>query len=65
MAKVYFVREEISIEVPVGISGEDFRRRFFQKGEFPAGAAGENGAAGEAGDWGKKVGVGAAAGGCL
>ena len=101
MAKVYFVREEISMEVPVGTSvleaeiraglvpdapcgglgtcgkclpggnpweekkGEDFRRKFFQKGEFPAGAAGENGAAGEAGDWGKKVRVGAAGGGCL
>ena len=120
MARVYFVREEISVEVPVETSvlgggdsggacagcalwgagnlremsgeggwkagagvpdkggkrlpggdpwkekkGEDFRRRFFQKGEFPAGAAGENGAAGEAGDWEKKVGVGAAAGGCL
>ena len=117
MAKVYFVREEISIEVPVGTSvleaeiqaglapdvpcggqgtcgkclvkvdgkpvlacqtkvekdcrveipgkknrGKILERRFFQKGEFPARIAGENSVAGEAGDWGKKVRVGAAGG---
>ena len=33
---------------------ENFERRIFQKGEFPARIAGENSVAGEAGDWGKK-----------
>ena len=120
MAKVYFVREEISIEIPVGTSvleaeiraglapdvpcggqgtcgkclvkvdgkpvlacqtkvekdcqveipgkknrGKILSEGFSRKGEFPARIAGENSVAGEAGDWGKKVRVGAAGGGCL
>ena len=56
MAKVYFVREEISIEVPVGISVLEAEIRAGLVPDAPCGGLGT---------CGKKVRVGAAGGGCL
>ncbi len=58
------VEKDCQVEIPgKKKKGKILERRIFQKGEFPAGMQVKNSVAGEAGDWEKKVRVGAAAGG--